>query len=49
MNNKNLFTIGEIAKAVGYTKTKTLRIIDTLKEKEYVKVLGNGRGTKYSL
>jgi len=39
----------EIAKAVGYTKTKTLRIIDALKEKGYVKVLGNGRGTKYSL
>lgn len=39
----------EIAKVVGYTKTKTLRIIETLKSKGYVKILGNGRGTKYSL
>lgn len=39
----------EIAKSIGYTKTKTLRIIEGLKEKGYVKVLGNGRGTKYSL
>ena len=39
----------DIAKALGYTKTKTLRLIDALKEKGYVKVTGNGRGTKYSL
>ena len=39
----------EIAKALGFTKTKTLRLIDALKEKGYVKVTGNGRGTKYSL
>lgn len=39
----------EIAKALGYTKTKTLRILDDLKEKGYVRVRGNGRGTKYSL
>lgn len=39
----------EIAKASGFTKTKTLRVIDRLKEKGYVKITGNGRGTKYSL
>lgn len=39
----------EIAKASGFTKTKTLRVIEKLKEKGYVKVTGNGRGTKYSL
>ena len=39
----------EIAKTVGFTKTKTLRLIDALKEKGYVKVNGSGRGTKYSL
>ncbi len=38
-----------IAKDLGYTKSKTLRILDTLNEKGYIKVLGNGRGTKYSL
>lgn len=39
----------EIAKLAGYTKAKTLRVIDALKGKNYVKVIGNGRGTKYSL
>lgn len=39
----------KIAKMVGYTKSKTLRLIDSLKEKEYIKVIGNGRGTKYTL
>ncbi len=34
---------------VGYTKSKTLRLMDSLKEKEYIKVIGNGRGTKYTL
>ena len=38
----------EIAKKSGFTKTKTLRLIEELKEKGYVKVTGNGRGTKYS-
>ena len=39
----------EIAKKSGFTKTKTLRLIEALKEKGYVKVTGNGCGTKYSL
>ena len=39
----------EIAKVSGFTKTKTLRLLDALKEKGYVKMKGNGRGTKYSL
>lgn len=39
----------EIVKITGYTKSKTLRVIDALKEKGYIKVRGNGRGTKYSL
>ena len=39
----------EIAKATGYTKSKTVRLIDTLKEKGYIKISGNGRGTKYFL
>lgn len=37
----------EIVKASGFTKAKTLRLLDALKEKGYVKVNGNGRGTKY--
>ncbi len=38
-----------LQKMVGYTKSKTLRLMDSLKEKEYIKVIGNGRGTKYTL
>lgn len=49
LENGMQLSSSEIAKAAGYTKTKTLRIVDALKEKGYVKVLGNGRGTKYSL
>ena len=39
----------EIAKITGFTKSKTLRLVEVLKEKDYVRVLGKGRGTKYSL
>ena len=39
----------EIAKITGFTKSKTLRLIEVLKEKDYVRILGKGRGTKYSL
>ena len=36
----------EIAKIAGFTKSKTLRLVEALKEKGYVRVLGKGRGTK---
>lgn len=39
----------EIAKSLGYTKSKTLRIIERLKEEGYIKISGTGRGTKYHL
>ena len=39
----------EIAKITGFTKSKTLRLVEVLKEKDYVRVLGKGRGTKYSM
>lgn len=39
----------EIAKFAGFTKSKTLRLLERLVEKEYVQVIGKGRGTKYSL
>lgn len=44
-----LLSSSEIVKASGFTKAKTLRLLDALKEKGYVKVIGNGRGTKYSV
>ena len=49
LENRSKLSSSEIAKAAGYTKTKTLRLLNRLKEKGYVKVTGNGRGTKYSL
>lgn len=45
---KNLAS-SEITKITGFSKAKTIRIINALIQKEYVKSVGNGRGTKYSL
>lgn len=39
----------KIAEEAGFTKTKTLRLVDALREKGYVKISGKGRGTRYSL
>ena len=39
----------ELVKITGFTKSKTLRLVEALKEKDYVRVFGKGRGTKYSL
>lgn len=49
LNNGLQLSSSEIAKNVGFTKTKTLRLLDSLKQKGYIKVIGKGRGTKYSL
>ena len=49
LENEGRLSSSKIAKMVGYTKSKTLRLMDSLKEKEYIKVIGNGRGTKYTL
>lgn len=49
LNNGVQLSSSEIAKTVGFTKTKTLRLLDSLKQKGYIKVIGKGRGTKYSL
>lgn len=49
LKNGEQLSSSKIARLTGYTKSKTLRLIDGLKEKSYVKVIGNGRGTKYSL
>lgn len=49
LNNGVQLSSSEIAKTAGFTKTKTLRLLDSLKQKGYIKVIGNGRGTKYSL
>ncbi len=49
LEDKKQLSSSEIAKAAGFTKAKTLRLIEVLKVKEYIRVSGSGRGTKYSL
>lgn len=39
----------ELAKNTGFSKAKTIRLLNSLLEKKYVKCMGNGRGTKYSI
>lgn len=49
LENGQQLSGGEIVKITGYKKAKVLRIIGQLKEKGYIRVIGNGRGTKYTL
>ena len=49
LENGEQLSSSEIAKATGYTKSKVLRLIDHLKEKDYIRVTGKGRGTRYGL
>jgi ATP-dependent DNA helicase RecG len=39
----------EIANITGFSKDKVIRLLNALIKKNYVKVLGKGRGTKYTL
>lgn len=39
----------ELSKDIGFSKAKTIRLLNSLIEKRYVKCIGNGRGTKYSI
>lgn len=39
----------EIGKAVDFSKDKAIRLLNSLIKKKYVKTIGNGRGTKYTL
>lgn len=48
--SKNLpKAISEITEAVPFGKSKTTAILKQLAEKDYITVMGNGRGTKYKL
>lgn len=38
----------EIVQLTGFSKDKVIRLLNQLIEKEYVKVIGRGRGTKYT-
>lgn len=39
----------EVSQITGFGKAKTIRVLNALIKKEYVKSIGNGRGTKYTL
>ena len=39
----------EVAIMSGYSQAKTIRLLKKLKEKKYIRILGNGRGTKYTV
>lgn len=43
----NKLSSGEIAKHMGCSKAKVLRIIEVLKERGYIQSTGKGRGTRY--
>ena len=39
----------EISKSSGFSRAKTIRLLNMLTEKNFVKCTGKGRGTKYQL
>lgn len=49
LENGEQLSSSEIVKRTGYTKAKVLRLINSLKEKDYIRTIGNGRGTKYTI
>ncbi len=42
-----LLSTAELAEKLGWSKAKTLRVLNILKEQHYITTVGNGRGTKY--
>lgn len=49
LQNGETLASSELSKLTGFSKAKTLRLINLLIDKNYIKTIGNGRGTKYSL
>ena len=39
----------QLSRKTGFSKAKTIRLLNALIEKKYVKSIGSGRGTKYSV
>lgn len=44
-----LLSSSEISEEIGFSKAKTIRLLNSLLEKKYIEVYGTGRGTKYGL
>ena len=44
-----LLSSSEISEETGFSKAKTIRLLNSLLEKKYIEVHGTGRGTKYGL
>lgn len=49
LSSGRLLSSREIAEKMNYSKDKAIRLLNALVEKKYVRVLGNGRSTKYGL
>lgn len=49
LKDSGMLASSELVANTGFSKAKTIRLINTLKEKGYVNSTGNGRGTKYFL
>ena len=47
MNTSLQLSSSEISEKLGWSKDKTIRVINQLKSSGYIKSIGNGRGTKY--
>ena len=48
LDNGMQLSSSEIAERIGWSKDKTIRMLNNLKSSGYVEVYGKGRGTKYS-
>lgn len=49
ISNGMLLSSSEIADKLGWSKDKTIRILNSLKAKRYIQAIGIGRSTKYKL
>ena len=39
---------GEMSKVLGFSRNKVVRVTGSLVNKRYIRVIGSGRGTRYS-
>ena len=49
LSSKKLFSSKEIENITKFTKSKVIRLLNSLVAKNYVKIYGSGRGTKYGI
>lgn len=49
LSSDRLLASSELVQLTGFSKDKVIRLLNLLIEKEYIKVIGRGRGTKYTI